>query len=294
MSNEQKKDEQKKTNTTTVLLGVALAGVLGIAGYGMYAMTSAVAGLKGEVTELRSEVNSSAQEQLSPVDFQKAVASSLEQLAQKKKQEQLAAKYAEYELAAEKVPDDKSIYGNINARFTLVEFSDLECPFCKRFHDTPKQIVDNSKGNVNWQWKHLPLGFHNPAAKRQALAAECVREQKGNKAFWVFIDDIFQQSRGNGQGVPNLTAIVDGVGADVDQVQECMSEGRYNNKIDLETQQAANNGINGTPATFVVDNTTGKTQLLTGAQPPQAIMAAIRKMMAEQEEEQAAAESSAG
>jgi|TARA_Y100000310_G_scaffold345477_2_gene465407 protein-disulfide isomerase len=282
-------NEQKKTNTATIMLGAALVGVLGIAGFGMYSMTSSVAGLKNEVTELRTEVNANAQEQLSPKEFQKAVADSLEQLAQKKKQEQLEAKYAQYEQAAEKVPGDKSIYGNVNARFTLVEFSDLECPFCKRFHETPKQIVDNSKGNVNWQWKHLPLGFHNPAAKRQAMAAECVREQKGNKAFWVFIDDVFQHSRGNGQGVPNLAALVEGVGADVDQVQECMSEGRYSDKIDQEAQQAANNGINGTPATFVVDNTTGKTQLLTGAQPPQAIMAAIRKMMAEQEEAQAEA-----
>ncbi len=277
-------NEQKKTNTATIMLGAALVGVLGIAGFGMYSMTSSVAGLKNEVTELRTEVNANAQEQLSPKEFQKAVADSLEQLAQKKKQEQLEAKYAQYDQAAEKVPGDKSIYGNVNARFTLVEFSDTECPFCKRFHDTPKQLVDNSKGNVNWQWKHLPLGFHNPAAKRQAMAAECVREQKGNKAFWVFIDDVFQHSRGNGQGVPNLAALVEGVGADVDQVQECMSEGRYSDKIDQEAQQAANNGINGTPATFVVDNTTGKTQLLTGAQPPQAIMAAIRKMMAEQEE----------
>lgn len=282
-------NEQKKTNTATIMLGAALVGVLGIAGFGMYSMTSSVAGLKNEVTELRTEVNANAQEQLSPKEFQKAVADSLEQLAQKKKQEQLEAKYAHYHEAADNVPGDKSIYGNVNARFTLVEFSDLECPFCKQFHETPKHIVDNSKGNVNWQWKHLPLGFHNPAAKRQALAAECVREQKGNKAFWAFIDDVFQQSRGNGQGVPNLAAIADAVGADVDQVQECMSEGRYSDKIDQEAQQAANNGINGTPATFVVDNTTGKTQLLTGAQPPQAIMAAIRKMMAEQEEAQAEA-----
>lgn len=281
-------NEQKKTNTATILLGAALVGVLGIAGLGMYSMTSSVAGLKNEVTELRAEVNANAQDQLSPKEFQKAVADSLEQLAQKKRQEQLESKYAQYDQAAEKVPEGKSIYGNVNARFTLVEFSDLECPFCKRFHETPKQIVENSKGNVNWQWKHLPLGFHNPAAKRQALAAECVREQKGNKAFWVFIDDVFQQSRGNGQGVPNLAALVEGVGANVDQVKECMSEGRYSDKIDQEAQQAANNGINGTPATFVVDNTTGKTQLLTGAQPPQAIMAAIRKMMAEQEEQAAA------
>ena len=80
-------NEQKKTNTATIMLGAALVGVLGIAGFGMYSMTSSVAGLKNEVTELRTEVNANAQEQLSPKEFQKAVADSLEQLAQKKKQE---------------------------------------------------------------------------------------------------------------------------------------------------------------------------------------------------------------
>lgn len=285
MSNEQK---STKANGPMILASVALVAVLGIVGAGVFFMTSAVSGLKEEVTHLRTEVNETAQTQLSPKEFQAAVADSLEKMAKKKIKEQQDAKYAGYEAAVDNVPEGKSIYGNPDARFTLVEFSDLECPYCKRFHETPKQIVDGSKGNVNWQWKHLPLPFHNPAAKRQSLAAECVREQKGNRGFWVFLDEIFKHSPGGGEGVPDLAGLVEGVGADVSKVQECMREGRYSDKIEEDIQQATNNGINGTPATFVVDNTTGKTQLLTGAQPPQAIMAAIRKMMAEQEEAQSA------
>lgn len=274
-------NKQKKSNTATTLMGAALVGAFGITGWCMYSITSSVVALKNEVADLRTEIVANENRQLSPKELRNAVADSLEQLAQKKKQDQLKAKYAQYDQAAE-IVSDKSIYGNVNARFTLVEFSDLECSFCKKFHKTLKQLVDSSKGNVNWQWKHLPLSFHNPAAKRQALASECIRNLNGNQGFWVFIDDVFQQSRSNGHGVPNLAAVVEGVGADVDQVQKCMREGRYSYKIEQEAQIAANNGITGTPATFVVDNTTGKSQLLTGIQPPQAIMAAIRKMMAEQ------------
>ncbi|MFC6674049.1 DsbA family protein [Marinobacterium aestuariivivens] len=283
-----KRQKKTKANGPMILMGAALIGVLGIASAGMFYTTKAVSALQAEVTELRVEVSEAAQNQTAPEDFQYAVARSLETLAQKKLKEQIDAKYEEYAAAAEPVPGGKSIYGNVNARFTLVEFSDLECPFCKRFHDTPKQIVDASKGNVNWQWKHLPLSFHNPAANQQALAAECVREQQGNQGFWVFLAEVFKHTRGNGQGVPALVEIIEGVGADVSEVRECMAEGRYNDKIEADTQQAVSHGINGTPATFVIDNTTGKTQLLTGAQPAQAIMAAIRKMMAEQEAQAAA------
>jgi protein-disulfide isomerase len=278
-----KNKKDRKLNPPLVLMGVALLGVLGLAGTGLYFLNETVASLQEDVAELRSEVAENANKQLSPKQFHQAVANSLEVLASKKMQEQVDARYAGYTAAADTVPDDKNIYGDLKARFTLVEFSDLECPYCKRFHNTPKEIVDNSNGNVNWQWKHLPLEFHNPVAQEGALAAECVREQKGNKGFWVFLDEFFKQTRGNGQGVLNMASVIEVVGADVAAARECMSQGRYNAKIATDVRQAANNGISGTPATFVVDNLTGKTQLLTGAQPAQAIIAAIRKMIAEHE-----------
>ena len=61
---------------------------------------------------------------------------------------------------------------NPDAPVTLIEYSDFECPFCKRFHDTAKRLVDASEGQVNWVYRHFPLGFHNPGAQKQAEAAE--------------------------------------------------------------------------------------------------------------------------
>ncbi|MBW3762764.1 DsbA family protein [Aeromonas veronii] len=214
-------------------------------------------------------------------EFDTSVAASINKLVEQQQKDNISQKYAKFDAAAEQVGDGKHIYGDLNARFTLVEFSDIECPYCKRFHDTPKQLVDVSKGNVNWQWKHMPLDFHNPAALKEAVAAECISEQKGNRGFWVFINDMFEQTQGNGAGVKDLAEVVTGVGADLRVFRECLATGKMDEKVQENIQQAKSLGINGTPATFVVDNKTGKSQLLGGAQPPEAIMAVMRKMMIE-------------
>ncbi|MFM5362265.1 DsbA family protein [Aeromonas veronii] len=214
-------------------------------------------------------------------EFDTSVAASINKLVEQQQKDNISQKYAKFDAAAEQVGDGKHIYGDLNARFTLVEFSDIECPYCKRFHDTPKQLVDASKGNVNWQWKHMPLDFHNPAALKEAVAAECISEQKGNRGFWVFINDMFEQTQGNGAGVKDLAEVVTGVGADLRVFRECLATGKMDEKVQENIQQAKSLGINGTPATFVVDNKTGKSQLLGGAQPPEAIMAVMRKMMIE-------------
>lgn len=243
-----------------------------------------------KVAELETKV-ATLQGQLSFKDqseFEVAVAASINKFVAQKQQADIDQKYAQFEAAPEKVEEGKHIYGDLGARFTLVEFSDMECPFCKRFHDTPKQIVDASKGNVNWQWKHMPLDFHNPAAHKEALAAECIAEQKGNRGFWVFVNDIFHHTQGNGGGVADLASVVTGVGADLDAFRECLGSGKYEDKVEADIQKAKSYGVNGTPATFVVDNHTGKSQLLGGAQPAQAIMAVMRKMMIESQQDDSA------
>lgn len=262
----------------TLILGVSVATV----GYQIYQTKELLIqerdSLQSKITQLESDYRFKSEEL-----FNNAVQKALEHFVQQKREQVIQAKYAKYASAPEQVPDDKRIYGNLNARFTLVEFSDLECPFCKKFHDTPKEVVDASNGNINWQWKHLPLSFHNPAAEKEALAAECVAEQKGNRGFWVFLEEVFAKSQGNGGGVPNLAEVIESVGADASLVRECLASGRYDLKIAADVKQATENGISGTPATFIVDNQTGKIQLIRGAQPSQAIAAIIRKMMIESE-----------
>lgn len=280
-------------STKSLRLGVVAAVLLGLVGtgFGIYQFVKEKE-LAQEIASVKSTVNQVKDAESvtfkSKAEFEAAVAESINKFVAQKQQADIDQKYAQFEAAPEKVEDGKHIYGDLGARFTLVEFSDLECPYCKQFHDTPKQIVDASKGNVNWQWKHMPLDFHNPAALKEALAAECVAEQKGNRGFWVFVNDVFQYSQGNGRGVADLPSLVTGVGADLEAFRECFASGRFEEKVLADIRQAKSHGVNGTPATFVVDNHTGKSQLLGGAQPAQAIMAVMRKMMIESQQDDSA------
>lgn len=280
-------------SSKSLRLGVVASILLGLVGtgFGIYQFVK-----EKELAQEIASVKSSVKQVMdvegitfkSKAEFEAAVAESINKFVAQKQQADIEQKYALFQGAPEKVEDGKHIYGDLGARFTLVEFSDMECPFCKQFHDTPKQIVDASKGNVNVLWKHMPLDFHNPAARKEALAAECIAEQKGNRGFWVFVNDIFYHSQGNGAGVADLASVATGVGADLDVLRECLRSGKYEDKVEADIQKAKSYGVNGTPATFVVDNQTGKSQLLGGAQPAQAIMAVMRKMMIESQQGEAA------
>lgn len=181
--------------------------------------------------------------------------------------------------AAANAVNGRHIYGNTDAQFTLVEYSDFECPFCKRFHDTPKQLVDQSGGRVNWEWQHYPLAFHNPAAEVGAHASECVGELAGNKAFWAFTGEWFARTQLNGQGVDDIERIAQEVGAPLDAYRQCMESGKYKEMIQKQMDRGTSLGVTGTPATVVVDNTTGNTLLVKGAQSSQVLLQAIQQLL---------------
>ena len=74
---------------------------------------------------------------------------------------------------------DDHILGNPNAPVKIVEYSDFECPFCKRFHDTMNQIMDEygKSGDVAWVFRHFPLDqLHPVKARTEAVASECISE----------------------------------------------------------------------------------------------------------------------
>jgi len=260
------------------------ARIILLGGFGLYVvikMQTLTAALEAQQENQMSRIAASSEDGATPVDMDAAIQAGIARYIAAQKQREADQKFEKYALAQEQVPDGKHIYGDLKARFTLVTFSDMECPYCKRFHDTPKQIVDASQGNVNWQFVHLPLDFHNPAAFEEAQAAECIAESHGNRAFFAFVDDVFKHSGGNGQGVTSIDTLVDGLNIPVDAFSACMQSGKFGDKVRSHTQQAAHHGINGTPATFVVDNLTGKSLLVSGAQPAGAFMGVISRMVAD-------------
>jgi hypothetical protein len=86
------------------------------------------------------------------------------------------------------VTSEDHIIGNIDAPIVIIEYSDYECPYCKGFQATIKQITNESNGKVAWVYRHWPI-HQNSFAK--LVAAECVAKIKGNDAFWKYSDLLF-------------------------------------------------------------------------------------------------------
>jgi hypothetical protein len=80
------------------------------------------------------------------------------------------------------------IIGNPNAPILIIEYSDLECPYCKKFGETMKEIVAESNGQVAWVYRHWIV---HQGAVAKAAAAECVAKLNGNDSFWKYIDLVF-------------------------------------------------------------------------------------------------------
>ncbi len=80
------------------------------------------------------------------------------------------------------------VYGDANAPVVVIEYSDLECPYCKAFQTTMKQVVDESNGQVAWMYRHWPI---HAGSMDKLVASECVAKLKGNDAFWKYIELVF-------------------------------------------------------------------------------------------------------
>lgn len=188
-----------------------------------------------------------------------------------------------WNMAPTQVPPGRHIYGNLKAQFTLVEFSDLECPYCKRFHDTPKTLVEQSGGKLNWEWLHYPLAFHSPGAMLGAQAAECVAELAGNQAFWAFTGEWFSRSQLNGAGVESAEHLAKLVGAQIEPFKRCLATEKFKTKVEEQIAKGTEMGVTGTPATFVVDNLTGNRVMVRGAATPQTLLDAMTQSLAMRE-----------
>jgi protein-disulfide isomerase len=173
------------------------------------------------------------------------------------------------------------IYGNPNAPISLIEYSDYECPFCKNFHQTAKQLVKAYDGKVNWVYRHFPLKFHNPGAQKEAEASECVYELGGNNAFWRYTDAVYERTKSNGNGFPliQLVPLAIELGLDEKQFAQCYESGRYAIRVKEDLDEASKIGITGTPANILLNNQSGQVVSIMGAQPFEAFKAEIEKLL---------------
>lgn len=162
------------------------------------------------------------------------------------------------------------IYGRPDARFTLIEYADLECPYCRAYFPVLRQWID-ANPEVNWQWHHLPLSMHDPAATRAARLAECAGESGGNAAFWNTVDWIYQHTRGDGAGLP-ADVQIPGMSP---KIQACLDGPRPDSVVQAQADEAGRDGIVATPTLRLIDRQTGKTLTLQGPIEGDTLLSAI-------------------
>ncbi len=171
-------------------------------------------------------------------------------------------------------PKVNHIRGNLaKATVAVVEYSDFECPFCKRVHPTYQQIMQTYGDTVVWVYRHFPLGFHANAQK-EAEASDCAAEQG---KFWEYTDKIFERTTSNGTGFPldNLVPLAKELGLNEATFKNCLDTGKYAKHVQDEETSGQTAGVNGTPGNFVVNLKTQKNQMISGAQPFSSFQSAI-------------------
>lgn len=147
------------------------------------------------------------------------------------------------------------IQGDAKALVTVIEFSDLECPFCKTFHQTMQSLMDEygSDGKIRWVYRHFPLVGLHPKATKEAEAAECAGELGGNEIFWKYITKVFEITPSNdGLDSAELPKIAVSLGLDKAKFETCLASGKHIARIEAQSQDAQNSGGNGTPFTIII------------------------------------------
>ena len=165
---------------------------------------------------------------------------------------------------------DEPFLGAKDAKIVIVEYSDFQCPFCKRGYDTVEtQILKEYDGKVKFYFKNYPLPFH-PWAKPAAIAAECAKEQKP-AAYWQLYKGFFEnQAAVNPQNVKEKSIeFLKDSGIDMAKWSDCFDNSKSASKVEAQAQEGSGLGVTGTPSFFV----NGRN--LVGAQPFEQFKAVI-------------------
>lgn len=166
------------------------------------------------------------------------------------------------------------VKGAENAQVTIVEYSDFQCPFCKRGTDIIPEILKEYDGKVKLAYKQLPLPIHNWATEA-AIASVCA-DQQGNDKFWELHDLLFENQT-------NLTAenakeeikgFAKKIGLNTEEFDKCVASPEAAKRVQDEAEEARSIGVSSTP-TFVVNG-----MIVPGAN-PQGLKSAIDVALSE-------------
>ena len=158
--------------------------------------------------------------------------------------------------------DDDPALGPKDAKVTVIEFGDYQCPFCKRFHEGAWQqlkvnYVDTNK--VRFVYRDFPLGFHQNAQKASE-ASQCANDQG---KFWEYHEILYTKGQGDGSGLDDVSLKQYAVDLKLETgiFNNCLDSGKHKDEVQKDMADGAAAGVSGTPSFFI------NGRQLVGAQP---------------------------
>ncbi|MEM4326017.1 MAG: DsbA family protein [Candidatus Pacearchaeota archaeon] len=176
--------------------------------------------------------------------------------------------------------DNDAILGDKNAPITIIEFSDYQCPFCRKFWSETYPLLKSNyieTGKVRLVFRDFPISSLHPMAQPSAEAAECVREKGGDLAYYRYHDKIFEEQNKLDSGNPKgpVTRTVSYTADDLKRwareigynIDSCLDSRKFSSEVQKDLNDAAAAGVEGTPYFIIMKSGDTKGTPLSGAHP---------------------------
>lgn len=155
------------------------------------------------------------------------------------------------QLTAPAVTAADHVWGNPDAKVTIIEYSDFECPYCGRHWPTMKQIKETYGDQIRVIFRHFPLSFH-ANAQPAAIASECAADQG---KFWEMYNKLFEAGSAGRLGEEGLyLTFARELGLNEATFSQCIAGSSKDAKISSDMEGGSGAGVTGTPGTFVNGN----------------------------------------
>lgn len=177
------------------------------------------------------------------------------------------------------IRENDHILGNKDADVVLFVWSDPECPYCKRYHDTLKSVLNKYQGKIAIVYRHFALDFHT-YAKKEAESMECANEVGGADGFTKYMNQLFEVTEGNNSlNREKLTKIATQAGLDTAKFDACVDSDKFATRVQEDIESGIAAGVNGTPFSVAVNKKTGRQSEINGALPIEMVSAKLNVLM---------------
>ncbi len=169
------------------------------------------------------------------------------------------------------ITKEDHIFGSKDAELVLVEYSDIDCPYCRILHPSIQKIKAEYGDKVAWVYRDFPLDNLHPEARAKAVASECIAINEGEEAYFTYLNYLFA----NEVAEADLSVTAQTLGFNKTKFDNCIANGDGVASVEADVFTGKAYGIQGTPFTILLEQSTGEMSPIRGAVPYEDLKALI-------------------